>query len=124
MRDAFDGLLYIGALSKRFTWMGHRFKIRTLSTDDVIEVGLLQQPYVGSMGEIKAYQAACVAAALTEVDGQTLPGSISSEVQHDLEPRFDYVRRNYQPIVIDVIYGQLMALEAKVNEVLVAMGKA
>ena len=77
------------------------------------------------MGEIKAYQAACVAACLISVDRQPMPTPITDEVTDTwLDTRFQYVIDHYQPIVIDVIYGELMKLEAKVNEVLTAMGKA
>ena len=125
MREDFVGLLYIGALKKRFVWMGHEFLIRSLGTNDVIEAALLQQPYMGTMGEIKAYQAACVAACLISVDGQPMPTPITDEVTDTrLATRFRYVLDHYQPILIDVIYGELMKVEAKVNEVLAAMGKA
>lgn len=125
MHEEFEGLLYIGALKKRFLWMGHEFLIRSLGTNEVLTVGLLQKPYAGTMGEIKAYQAACVAACLISVDRQPMPTPITDEVTDTwLDTRFQYVIDHYQPIVIDVIYGELMKLEAKVNEVLTAMGKA
>lgn len=124
-RQDFIGLTFIGALKKRFVWAGHEFVIRTLGTNDVIEAAMLQKPYLGSMAEIKAYQAACVAACLLSVDGQPMPTPITDEVTDTrLATRFQYVLDHYQPILIDVIYGELMKLEAKVNEVLIAMGKA
>lgn len=121
--EEFEGLLFLGALRKRFRWMGHEFVIRTLVTSEVLEVGLMQKPYVGSMGEIKAYQAAVVAAAVLSVDGKPPPIPITDEVS-DLEARFHYVITHWQPIVIDMLYGQQLALEMTVNETLAAMGKA
>lgn len=121
--EEFEGLLFIGALRKRFRWMGHEFVIRTLTTSEVLEVGLLQKPYVGSMGEIKAYQAAVVAASILSVDGKPPPLPVT-DADSDLEARFNYVIAHWQPIVIDMLYGQQLDLETVVNETLAAMGKA
>ena len=40
-RDAFEGLIHIGALTETFPWLGHRFTIRTLTTGELAEVALL-----------------------------------------------------------------------------------
>ncbi len=121
--EEFEGLLFVGSLRKRFRWMGHEFVIRTLTTNETLEVALIQKPYLGTLGEIKAYQAAVVAACIVTVDGNPPPIPVTDD-GNDLEARFFYVVNHWQPIIIDMIYGQLMMLEQKVNEVLVAMGKA
>lgn len=121
--EEFEGLLFLGALRKRFRWMGHEFVVRSLVTSEVLEVGLLQKPYVGSMGEIKAYQSAVVAAAIMSVDGKPPPIPVT-DMDSDLEARFQYVINHWQPIVIDMLYGQVLSLEQTVNETLSAMGKA
>jgi hypothetical protein len=122
-RDEFEGLLYIGSLRKRFQWMGHLFVIRTLTVNETLEVGLINKPYVGTLAEMKAYQAATVAASVVTVDGKALPVPVSLDLT-DLEARFEYVINHWQPITIDMLYGQIMELEAKVTEVLAALGKA
>ena len=122
-RETFEGLLYLGMLKKRFKWMGHEFVIRTLLTNEIVEVGVIQKPYVGTLGEMKAYQAASVAAAVLSVDGQPLPIPISDE-DSSLEARFTYVMNHWSPIIIDMLYGQCLELEQEVHKVLAAMGKA
>lgn len=124
-RDEFDGLLFIGSLSKSFTWMDHTFVVKTIGTDEALAISLVIQPWSQTQGEVKAYQAAAVAAALVSVDGKTLPHPITRDITPErLRPRFEYVMANYQPVVIDMIYGQIMELENKVVEVLAEMGKA
>lgn len=124
-REEFEGLLFLGSLSKSFSWMHHDFRIKTIGTDEALAISLVIQPWVRSQGEVKAYQAAAVAACLLEVDGKPLPHPLTRDVTPDrLTPRFEWVLRNYQPVVIDMIYGQIMELENKVVEILAAMGKA
>lgn len=119
----FEGLLFLGFLTKRFTWAGHTFVIKSLSTDELLQVALVHQPYVGTLGEMKAYQSAAVAACLQSVDGKPLP--IPVEIDGSLiDTRFDYVTKRYAPVIMDVIYNQYLELEQKVTHVLAAMGKA
>jgi hypothetical protein len=124
VRDDFEGLLYLGALTHEFEWMGHKFVIKTLSTDELLEVGLLVKDWQGSLGEMRAYTTTIVAACTISVDGKKLPQPISSDPgDSPVRNRFDLVRRWY-PTTLDVIYEQYMLLERRVLEVLAAMGKA
>lgn len=122
-RDDFEGLLYLGALTNDFPWMGHIFVIKTLSVDELLEVALLVKEWQGSMGEMKAYATLMVAACTVSVDGRPLPQPISSQPGDTVvRNRFEVVRRWY-PTTVDVIYEQYLLLEARVMEVLEAMGK-
>jgi hypothetical protein len=122
-KEAFEGLLFVGALTKDFEWFGHRFRIRTLNSDEVIEVGVITRDYVGTMSDIRAYTTAVVAACLISVDGRAMPQPISTDVADTpLRNRFDYVKR-YFPLTIDAIYEQYLDLESTVAEVLAEMGK-
>ena len=78
-RDEFEGLLYIGALTDRFVWLGHEFHIRTLTTGELAEVALVSKPYDGTEASMKAYQAGVVAASVLSVDGRPLPQPITTE---------------------------------------------
>ena len=119
----FEGLLYLGALTDTFTYVGHSFTIRTLTTDEVLEVGLLHKPYVDSLADVKAYQAALVAACVIKVDGKPLPLPITDDfADTPLANRFDYVRKHWFPPILDAVYEHYLILESRVDDVLRAMG--
>lgn len=123
--QAFEGLLFLGKLQKTFTWMGHKFLIRTLVTDEVLEVGLLHAQYVNTLADVKAYQAAVVAACVVKVDDQPPPIPITDEESDTpLAARFNYVLKHWFPPTLDVIYEEYLQLEDTVNKVIAAMGKA
>lgn len=119
----FEGLLYLGALTDEFSYLGHKFLIRTLTTNEVLEVGLLHKPYADSLGDVKAYQAALVAACVIKVDGQSLPLPITNDVSDTpLANRFQYVREHWFPPILDAIYERYLLLERRVDDALRAMG--
>lgn len=125
VREDFEGLLYLGRLTDTFTWLGHRFLIRTLSAGEILEVGLLHKPYVGSLADVKAYQAAVVAAAVLEVDGRPMPVPLTNErTDTSLVNRFQYILNSWFPPTLDAIYEQYLLLESRVEEVIAEMGKA
>lgn len=123
VRQDFDGLLFLGALTNQFEWLGHTFVIKTLSTDELLEVSLLVKEWQGTLGEMKAYSAAIVAACTVSVDGKPLPQPISANPGDlPVRNRFNMVRRWY-PTTLDVVYDEYMQLERRVLEVMDAMGK-
>ena len=123
-REEFEGLLYLGKLNHRFSWAGHRFVIRTLTSGDITEIGLLHKPYRDTVGETKAYQALVVAACIETVDGKALPLPITNQAEDTmLVNRFEYVLRVWFPPTLDAVYEQYLILETKVEEALKAMGK-
>ena len=124
-RDAFNGLLFVGALSDQFDWLGHRFHIRTLTTGELAEVALLAKPYAGSEAALKAWQAATVAAALVTVDGKEIAIPLTSEIgDTHVAAKFRYVMDKWFPPVLDAIYERYIRLELQVRDVISAMGKA
>jgi hypothetical protein len=121
----FEGLAYLGKLTKTFHYLGHDFLIRTITVDEVLEVGLLAKPYVGSLAETKAYQAALVAACVVSVDGQEPPIPITTTASDTLlANRFRWVNRNWFPPVLDMVYSQYLLLEQTVGKVMEALGEA
>lgn len=122
-RQDFDGLLYLGRLTHEFVWMGHKFVIRTLTTGETLEIGLLQRPYVDSLADVKAYQAGVVAACVLTVDGKPMPGPITNEpTDTGLRNRFEYVLQNWFPPILNVVYEEYLLLEERVDRVMEAMG--
>jgi hypothetical protein len=125
VRQDFEGLLYLGRLTDQFTWLGHRFTIRTLTAGEILEVGLLHRQYVGTLADVKAYQAAVVAACCIDVDGKPMPVPITNQVADtELLNRFQFVLQSWFPPTLDAIYERYLLLEARVEEVIRAMGEA
>lgn len=123
VRQDFDGLLFLGKLEDEFYWLGHRFVIRTLVTDEILEVGLLHKQYAETLADVKAYQAAVAAACVVTVDGKPLPQPLSVDPSDTaLRNRFDYVRKSWYPSVLDQVYQRYLMLEGKVDAVIEAMG--
>lgn len=126
-RDEFAGLMYLGALSKEFTWLGHRISIRTLRSAELVATALLTKPYAETDGYLKACQGAIVAACVVRADGRPLPGVpllTDAGVDGVLETNFRYVMDNWFPPVLDRVYQEYVELELLVRRVIEAMGKA
>lgn len=123
-RQDFEGLLFIGKLTDDFTWLGHRFRIQTIPGDDLLEMGLLHKPYVGTISDVVAYQRLVVAACLVTMDDQAPPFPITNEVADTLlTNRFRWVQKSLFPPVVDVIYERYLLLEKRVQDVVEEMGK-
>ena len=120
----FEGLLYLGKLTDTFTWLGHKFVIRTLTVGEILEVGLIHREHVGTLAEAKAYQAAVTAACVVSVDGKQMPVPLTNEKTDTLLiNRFEYVLNNWFPPTLDAIYERYLLLEDRVQKVIDEMGK-
>lgn len=123
VKEPFMGLLFLGALTEEFTFCGHKFRIRTLTQDEVLAIGQILKRFNDSVSQMSAYATAMVAACLISVDHQPLPTAIQSEATEvTLTSRMDYVSQWY-PTTINHVYSQYLELEAKVDAVADAMGK-
>ncbi len=125
-RDEFAGLLYIGALTKTFDWLGHRFVLRTLRTGELVQASLAVKDWAGSDGYLKAWQSAIVGAAVVSVDGRPLPPVPLTDQSEDtmVAVRARYVMDHWFPPVLDYLYERYVELELVVRQVIEAMGKA
>lgn len=120
----FEGLLFLGHLTDTFVWMGHKFTIRTLTTNEYLEVALLHKQYQGTIGDIRCYTAAIVAACIERVDGKELPLPLERTARdNQLSYRYQYISEHWYPWIIDAVYERFQLLEARVEKVLEAMGK-
>lgn len=123
-RQDFEGLLYLGRLDETFRLWGHTFVIRTLTTEQLAEIGLIVRPHSGSNAENAVYQAAVVAAAVVTVDGKALPQTITIDTSEELaNVKFPYVLKNWMPAVREEVYNRCMRLELTTRKVLQAMGE-
>lgn len=123
-RDPFNGLLFIGALTKACNFLGHSVILKSLNVDDMLQVGLVQREYRDSLGDTRAYQAAVLAASVVLVDDQPLPEPLGpGDEAARLRARFQTTRRWY-PVTTDYLFQEYLILEADVAEVMKAMGEA
>ena len=124
--EDFNGLAFIGALSKQFSWLGHTFIIRTLTTDEMLAAATITSVYKDTIGEPLAYKTAMVALCTSKVDGEDLPTPIGTD-GNDISwawQRFNYVKARWFQFTIDQVYAEYLELEEKTNQVVAAMGKA
>lgn len=122
-RQAFEGLLFIGKVTKQFKWLGHSFTLKTPTIEQMLEAGQLHKPYVGTVGDIKAWQSLMLAASIASVDGKPLPVPFTDETT-ELQQKFEYINRHWYPWTTDALYEQYILLDAEVAGVIDAMGKA
>ena len=124
-RTDFHGLLYLGALRARFSWMGHVIRIRTLRSNEELIVAQLGQAWAETMGGARAHAVAMVALAVESVDGQPLPSPLGEQDAGSIgwaEERFRYAGRWYA-YTIDHIFERYLELEGRVREVMAELGK-
>lgn len=122
-KDDFDGLAFLGALEARFDYIGHRFHIRTLTTNELLAVAMIVKQFEGTVGDSRAYATAMVAMSVVSVDGIGLPSpheEKSAEYAWAFE-RFDYVKAKWFPWTVDYVYERFLLLEERVRNVLIEM---
>ncbi|THA72580.1 hypothetical protein E6R60_27000 [Streptomyces sp. A0642] len=125
--ENFRGLLYIGSLTERFSWLGHDFVIRTLAVDELLAVSLVLKEYQGTGGgEQLAYATAMVSMSVVSVDGEELPAPIGEDqkLAEWAHRRFAYVKNNWYQYTISHVFQKYLELEDKAQQVVDAMGKA
>jgi hypothetical protein len=122
--EPFKGLMYLGALTKEFEWLGHTFVIRTLTTNELLQVGLIVREYADSIAQGRAYAAAMVATATISVDGEDLPTPVmTSDIGNAwVRQRFNYVTSRWFPYTIDKVYSEYLELDKQASEVIEQMG--
>lgn len=99
------GLLNLGELEAKINVRDHDVILRTLKMDEELEVGLLVQPYQGTIEEGRALATALVAASIKSIDGKPVVSTLGPE-ENLLRRKFDYVRtRMYWP-VIRILYEE------------------
>jgi hypothetical protein len=123
--EKFKGLAFLGALTARFSWLGHEFVIRTLGINEQLAVAQVTDKYKGT-GEQLAYATAISAMSVVSVDGEELPTPVGEDqvLAEWAHRRFAYVKDNWFQYTINEVFQQYLQLEDLVNKVIEAMGKA
>lgn len=119
----FEGLAFIGALEARFSFIGHKFHIRTLTSLEHMACAKIVKEYEGTLADNRAYATALVAMSVVSVDGIGLPTPIG-ETDIDLAwayERFNYVAARWFPFTVDYVYNAHLRLEQRVRDVLAEM---
>lgn len=124
--EDFHGLAFIGALSKTFEWLGHKFTIRTVTVDEALAVALLTKQWAETIGGGLAYRTAMAAMCVQAIDGSDLPIPVGADPNDFAyaQQRFDYAKARWFQFTIDAIYNEYLELELKTRQVVDAMGKA
>jgi len=122
-KDDFEGLMFLGALQAQFSYIGHKFNIRTLSVDELLAAAIITKRYEDTIGANRAYATAMVALCTVSVDGIGLPAPIGEgdESYAWAFERFDYVKAKWFPYTVDYVYERYLLLEDRVRNVLVEM---
>src|SRR5687767_8220248 len=98
--DEVLGLLHLGRLSSSMKIRGHDVRLKTLTMDEELEVGLLIQPFSNTEWQGRALATGLVAASIETVDGKPLVEALGPGEQ-TLRRKFDYVRKNmYWPVIL------------------------
>lgn len=123
-KQDFEGLAFLGALEARFDYIGHRFHIRTLTTDEILAVAMITKQYEGTIGDTKAYATAMVALCTVSVDGMGLPHPYQESTDYAWAfERFNYVKAKWFPWTVDYVYERYLLLEDRVRAVLTEMAE-
>ncbi len=124
--NGFEGLMFLGALTHSFEWLGHTFVIKTVTGDELLGVAQIIKPWQGTHGEPRAYSTAMASVAIVSIDGQELPIPVSSEGGEYawIYQRFNYVKAHWFAPTIDKVYSEFRTLEGLAEEVVTAMEKA
>lgn len=122
-RDHFETLLTIGRITRTVEVFGHKIQLTTVTTEDMMKVGLACKDYKGSEGYARAYQSAVVAACIRSVNGESWNNALAPGDEEGVYyEKLAKVRRLY-PLVVFEIYQRAMELEAEFAELVNKVGK-
>jgi len=122
-RKHFEQLMNVGTLQSDFTWMGHTFRLTSVTADQLIKIGMLMKPSEGTLGETRSYQAAYLAASWKLLDGKPLPTPLPLSAEEDpMEITYRWILK-LSPWALDAIHQEYLKLEYEEVKILDAMGK-
>lgn len=120
----FASLLTCGRRTRSVKILDHTVVVQTLNGDDDLRIGLYVKPFVGSLGEQRAYQIAVAAAGIRSYDGKNFVTTLYAEADQDalFQEKVDKVSKMY-PHVIVRIYRAVMDAEKEFVELVTRLGK-
>ena len=114
VRDDLDGLLYLGKIMHGFSWGGHRFRIKTLTTDERLQAALLAKPWIGTVEEARSWLIATAGLAVISVDDKHIAPLGLSDDTEVANAKFAWAKQQF-PWTIDAIWAKIEVLEARVQ---------
>lgn len=121
----FSSLLTCGRRSKTVKILDHTVVVETVNGDDDLRIGIYAKPYVGTLGEQRAYQIAVAAAGLRSIDGRPVVQTLYADA--DLTALFEekvaIVAKMYPP-VIQRMYRAVLDAEKEFAELVERLGKS
>lgn len=116
MHQDLHGLMWVGYLSTKFEYLGHSFRIKTLTVGEELAVAQVVKDYADTMGFEKAAAAALVAACIETVDGRALMGKLGPGATGSIEQKFDFITDSdegwYWP-TIEAVYREYVDLQLR-----------
>jgi hypothetical protein len=113
IKNAVEGLTYLGELSDTIKFCGHTFDIRTLMPQHKFAISLALQPYRNTVHEVDIYEALHVGMAVTAVDGEPdYCPAIGPDLQSLCKARLSYIGEHWYPPTVSFLWGRYVLLEA------------
>lgn len=108
-----DQLLDQGCLSEGFTFGGHSFVIKTLSTAEANAVAIAMQRFQGTMREVNAYMQATVALALFTFDQDPDFHRRTGDLLTHAAKRFEWAGNELDDVIIAHCFNKYNALDKR-----------
>lgn len=122
IREAVEGLLYLGAISDEFEFCGHSFGLRTLRAGEEIAAGKAIESYRDTLKEADAWSVAQVGLALVHVDGdENFCPQAGPDPVAFAKARYNYLSKNWYMPTIDFLFHAYGSLVQKQIEALEAI---
>lgn len=123
IREAVEGLMYLGYLEDSFDYCGHHFVIRTLRGDEELLAALTCKEYLETLGQARAWAWAQTGLALIAVDGEeNFCPPLGPDKRAYARARFQYVtgRWFWEPLgrYLSEQYGKLVDRQAEAAKAL------
>lgn len=125
VRNAVEGLTFLGELSETVSFCGHTFGLRTLKPQHKYAISRVLQPYRNTIYEVQIFQNLHVATALTHVDGKhNFCDPIGPSIEEFVIGRLNFVsdvKNGWYEATLEYLWSEYQVLELKATEAIVEL---